>query len=270
MPYADPEKNKECVQKYYQDNREQLMEKNKKYHEENREKILEQRKKYRENNKEKIIESRKKFYKANKEKVLEKSKKLYEKNKDGRIKEYHENRKDIKKEYNKKYFKEHKGKRMEYQKEYTKCKSCKLFQTCKKNNWLCSYCNPNKKTKRLKTKELKVKTFLEEQGYKFIYNKKCNIDKSCQTYFPDFMIDCNSFFIIIECDEDAHSGYDLKCERIRENNICFALGLPCVFLRFNPDKKKIKMKTKEKVLKSYIEFYKNKEKCDNEVIYLFY
>jgi hypothetical protein len=84
------------------------------------------------------------------------------------------------------------------------------------------------------------------------------------------MIDCNSFFLIIECDEDAHSSYDPECEIIRENNICFALGLPCVFIRFNPDKKKIKMKTKEKVLKSYIEFYKNKTVCDNEIIYLFY
>jgi len=84
------------------------------------------------------------------------------------------------------------------------------------------------------------------------------------------MIDCNSFLIIIECDEDGHKSYDKNCERIRENNICFALGLPCVFLRFNPDKKKIKMNTKEKVLKSYIEFYKSKENWDNETVYLFY
>ena len=40
-------------------------------------------------------------------------------------------------------------------KNYTKCRSCGLFQTLKINNFLCSYCNPDKKTKRLKTKELK-------------------------------------------------------------------------------------------------------------------
>jgi len=243
MPYADPEKNKECLQKYYQDNKEELTEKNKKYHEENREKILEQRKKYRESNKEKIKEAKKKFYQENKDKVLTAQKEYYEENKEKHLKSQQERR---------------------------KCRSCKLFQTEKINNYLCSYCNPDKKNKRLKTKELKVKTFLEEQGYNFDYNKKCNLDKNCQTYFPDFMIDCNSFFIIIECDENAHSGYDPECERIRENNICFSLGLPCVFLRFNPDKKKIKMKIKEKVLKSYIEYYKNKENCDNETVYLFY
>lgn len=255
MPYADPEKNKECIQKYYQDNKQELNEKNKKYHEENREKMLENMKKYRESNKEQIKEYKKKFYQENKDKVKEKSKEYYEENKEGKIKEYMEVNKE---------------KRYNYNKEYKKCRSCKLFASQTENNYLCSYCNPNKKTKRLKTKELKVKTFLEEQGYKFDYNKKCNVDKSCQTYFPDFMIDCNSFFLIIECDEDGHKSYDNICERIRENNICFALGLPCVFIRYNPDKKNIKMNTKEKVLKSYIEFYKSKENCDNETVYLFY
>jgi hypothetical protein len=149
------------------------------------------------------------------------------------------------------------------------CKSCRLFLVKKKTNFLCSYCNPDKPT-RQKTKEIRVKTFLEENNYKFIYNKKCNLDNSCQTYYPDFLIDCNTFFLIIECDEDAHNNYDKDCEKIRENNICFALGLPCVFIRFNPDKKKIKMKIKEKVLKSYIDYYIAKEKCDNEVCYLFY
>ena len=115
-----------------------------------------------------------------------------------------------------------------------------------------------------------VKTFLEENNYSFIYNKKCNLDKSCQTYFPDFIIDCNKFFVIVECDEGGHKSYDYNCERIRENNIYFALGLPCVFLRYNPDKKSVKMQTKQNVLKSYIEYYINKETCDNIVEFLFY
>lgn len=67
-----------------------------------------------------------------------------------------------------------------------------------------------------------------------------------------------------------------KCEKIRENNICYSLGLPCVFIRFNPDKKEIFSKTKYIVLKSYfpnlgnIEYYKNTEKSNNIVEYLFY
>lgn len=149
------------------------------------------------------------------------------------------------------------------------CTSCRLFVVKKSNNYLCSYCNPDKKTIQ-KTKEVRLKTFLENENYKFIYNKKCNLNNSCQTYFPDFLIDCNKFFLIIECDENAHDSYDFKCEKIRENNICYALGLPCVFIRYNPDKKGVKIKTKEKILKSYIEYYVKKEESDNETVYLFY
>jgi len=60
------------------------------------------------------------------------------------------------------------------------------------------------------------------------------------------------------------------CEKIRENNICYSLGLPCIFIRFNPDKKNIKINIKYKILKSYIEYYKNSNMCNNEVCYLFY
>jgi hypothetical protein len=59
-------------------------------------------------------------------------------------------------------------------------------------------------------------------------------------------------------------------ERIREKSISLQLGLPCVFLRWNPDKKNVKMKTKLMVLKSTIDFYKEKEFIDPLTVYLFY
>lgn len=149
------------------------------------------------------------------------------------------------------------------------CKSCRLFRVNKRTNYLCSYCNGNK-TRNKKIREISLKTFLENNNYMFIYNRKCNIDNSCQTYYPDFVIDCNTFFIIIECDEDSHKSYDKSCEKIRENNICYSLGLPCVFIRFNPDKKGIGIRIKYTILKSYIEYYKNKHQIDNVVEYLFY
>jgi hypothetical protein len=255
---------------------------NKQYYKINKEKIQENHKLYYENNKQILTEKQKDYYENNKGNIIKKQKDYRENNKD-KIKEYVENNKDKILEYQKEYREMNKDKILEYQKEYQKeyrennkekikekmkCKSCKLFSVGKPP-YLCSYCNPDKTT-RQKTKELKVKTFLEEHGYTFIHNKKCNLDNSCQTYYPDFLIDCNTFFLIIECDEDAHKSYDKDCEKIRENNICFALGLPCVFIRFNPDKKGIKMKVKEKILKSYINYYMNKEHCDNEVCYLFY
>jgi len=292
------QKIKEQKKEYYEINKEKIKERKKEYREANKEQIKEYRKEYYEINKEKIKERKKEYREANKEQIKEHSKEYsenhkeqrkeyYEKNKEQikekrkeYIKEYSENHKEQRKEYSKEYRENNKEKIKEYceankqkikeqMKEYTKCRSCKLFQTRSKTKYLCSYCNPDKPT-RQKTKEMRVKTFLEECNYKFIHNRKCNLDGSCQTYYPDFLIDCNTFFLIIECDEDAHKSYPIDCEKMRENNICYALGLPCVFLRFNPDKKKVKMKVKEKVLKSYIEYYMNRESMNNEVQYLFY
>ena len=120
---------------------------------------------------------------------------------------------------------------------------CRLFIVNKKTNFLCSYCNPDKSA-YIKHKEIRVKTFLEENNYIFEYNKKCIYED--KGYFPDFKINCNKFLLIIECDEDGHKNYDNECEKMRENNICFALGLPCVFIRYNPDKKNISIKLKKK------------------------
>ena len=267
---------------YYETNKDKFKEYNKKYNENNKEK----RKEYNENNK----ENRKEYYEKYKEQILEKQKEYNKNNKEKRkeikkkyrdqnlekIKDKSKEYYDINKEKKKEYYDINKEKISEYRKEYYenniekfKCRSCRLFFVQKKSNYLCSYCNPDTPT-RQKTKEMAVKTFLEECNYTFIYNKKCNLDKSCQTYYPDFLIDCNKFFVIVECDEDGHKTYDKECEKIRENNICFALGLPCVFIRYNPDKKKVKMETKQKVLKSYIDYYTKKETSDNVVEYLFY
>jgi hypothetical protein len=151
------------------------------------------------------------------------------------------------------------------------CKECKLLQVNKKTNYLCSYCNPHKPT-RQKTKELKLKNFLKENNYNFDYNKCCTYNE--KKYYPDFIIKCNSFILIIECDEYAHTNYNKESELIRENNIRLALNETCVFIRYNPDNRKYKtknnIKTKEILLKSYIEYYINKTYCDNEKCYLFY
>ncbi len=231
---------------------EKIKEYKKEYYKNNQDKIKE----YIKNNQDKIKENRKEYHKNNKDKIKE------------YYKEYEKNNQDKRKEYKKEFYKNNKDKIKEYTKEYRKCRSCHLFQTKSKNNYLCSYCSPNS-SKRQKTKELQLKNYLEKY-YQLIHNKKVNLDNSCQTYFPDFLIDCNSFFICIECDENAHKSYNKNCELIRMNNITYSLGLPTIFLRFNPDKKGIKMKTKQIILKSYIDYYTDKKLSDNVIEYLFY
>lgn len=152
--------------------------------------------------------------------------------------------------------------------ENRKCKECKLFYVTKKNNFLCSYCNPT--TKRKKTKEEDVKNLLIENNFKFIHDKKI-INDCCFKYRPDFLFDCDTYFIVLEVDEDAHDSYDKECEIIRMNNISIGLGLPCKFIRYNPDNKNFKKKEKQKKLIEILNENLYKEMLDDiEVIYLFY
>ena len=93
----------------------------------------------------------------------------------------------------------------------------------------------------------------------------------CLKYRPDFLIDCNTYFLIIECDEFAHQQYDKECEITRMNNISMGLGLPVKWIRFNPDKDFISKNVKHKILIDTIKSYMNLDFLENlDIIYLFY
>jgi hypothetical protein len=147
------------------------------------------------------------------------------------------------------------------------CTSCGLFRVVKKNDYLCYYCQP---TPRMMKKETKVKTLLEENGLKSVHNKQINND-CCLKYHPDFLFDCTTYFVVLECDEDQHSSYDKDCELIRMNNISTGLGLPTLFVRYNPDLPGFKVKQKHKKLLETLDKYLNMEVLEDPTpIYLFY
>ncbi len=153
--------------------------------------------------------------------------------------------------------------------KHKNCTSCNLFRVEKRTKYFCSYCNPNKSV-RFKTKELVIKSLLESNNIKFVHDKQITND-CCLKYRPDFLIDCNTYYIVLEVDEDAHSQYDKECEIIRMNNIITSVGLPTKFIRYNPDKKKISKKQKEELLIKTIKEEMCKEYLEDlQPIYLFY
>ena len=157
-------------------------------------------------------------------------KQYYEKNKEEKIKEY-------KKDYKYTPSKEQKQRwaRTAYLNRKAKqplCISCNLMNVNNKNN-LCGYCDPNSK-KKIATKEMKVVKFIQDNSIEFIHNK--SVGYTCGNYRPDILIDCNTHFIVVEIDENQHESYNQNCEMARMNNIYVALGLPTIFLRYNPDK----------------------------------
>jgi hypothetical protein len=153
-----------------------------------------------------------------------------------------------------------------------KCESCGLFEV-KRGNLICSYCNPDANKK---TKEKIVYDFLTANNIDFIYNKTTQIE--CGKYYPDFLIDCNTHFIVIECDEEQHKQYSKECEFSRMNNIYLSNGLPTIFIRFNPDffyinkiRNKTVITTKLKELLNIINIYMNKSDIEFiELIYMYY
>ena len=81
-------------------------------------------------------------------------------------------------------------------------------------------------------------TYLREEIQKefsdlnIIFDRK--IDNGCSNRRPDIFIECFTHTIIIECDENQHSGYSCENKRIME--IFEDLGnRPLVLIRFNPD-----------------------------------
>ena len=134
------------------------------------------------------------------------------------------------------------------------CQSCQLFQVriC---NTLCSICEPKNKTFK-KEKEEKLLYWLANNNYDFDYNLPCNKNSpGCQIYYPDFLFRLENYFLILECDEQAHTQYTKECEQNREINIATILGMDCVFIRYNPDSKENSEETKLKFLKERLDYY---------------
>jgi len=107
--------------------------------------------------------------------------------------------------------------------------SCSLFHVEKKP-CLCQYCKPEGNYRK-KTRVFEVKIHLDKHFGSFFHNK--SIGFICLNFRPDFLFDCSSHFIVVECDEDQHKIYDNNCEVIRMLNIYQAIGMSTIFLRYN-------------------------------------
>lgn len=159
-----------------------------------------------------------------------------------------------------------------------KCQQCNLLNILDENN-LCLYCSPVKKSEYL-TKQRKVKDFLDLSKYKiFSYDKK--ILGGCGNERPDFIFECVGYFLILEVDEYQHSHYNADCEKVRMINISQSLGMPTIFIRYNPDKFQMNNKICDlassdrfKILKNVLDEYINLNidmiQFFCSVLYLFY
>ena len=141
--------------------------------------------------------------------------------------------------------------------EHGKCKSfCKICDGSKlcRSGWCHTtgnkkyegYCvpcfvnnpeNANKPAMRNhKTKEKEVVDCVMENYPQFTWVADRRVQDGCSRRRPDLLLDMGSHIIIIEIDENKHSGYDCSCENKRLMEISQDLQhRSIVFIRFNPD-----------------------------------
>jgi hypothetical protein len=115
----------------------------------------------------------------------------------------------------------------------------------KKYDDYCSFCfhhlfpnDERTKQMRIKSKELIVKDFLEEQFEGFVHDQSLythNCDCSHRRRI-DFRKLINNTLLCIEVDEFQHKRYNKEDEDIRYNDVFMLHGGKFIFIRFNPDK----------------------------------
>lgn len=129
------------------------------------------------------------------------------------------------------------------------CPSCKLWRTGGK---LCIYCSPTSKI-RMKTKELDVVNYLRRNiDIQFEHNKSLGKDCNERHLFPDIRYDCIKYNIIVEVDEFRHRGSSYDCDKQRMYDIVAKIGLPCIFIRYNPDNKNSNKNVLVKKIEKYL------------------
>lgn len=114
------------------------------------------------------------------------------------------------------------------------CSLCKGLYTKEPNQIDCYECRMFKNPKVRHQKELEVKAILIKEGIVLEQHDK-RIKDGCSKYRPDFLIDCGTFKLIVECDEDQHRNHPKECERARMLQIFQDVGIPVQFIRYNPD-----------------------------------
>lgn len=113
------------------------------------------------------------------------------------------------------------------------CKSCGLEFTLNQNE-LCPYCEPESIQRVTKIKETEIKFLLDSNNIKYeSYDK--TIPGGCSRRRPDFLLDCKTHYICLEVDEHQHKAESYSCECVRIFDIVNSLGMPVIFLRYNPD-----------------------------------
>jgi hypothetical protein len=84
-------------------------------------------------------------------------------------------------------------------------------------------------------KENRVRDVLKARGFEYLSHDKLVDRGECVRYRPNFVLDAGTHYVVLEVDENQHMSYSCDCEQQRMINLSQAMGMPNVFVRYNPD-----------------------------------
>jgi hypothetical protein len=137
----------------------------------------------------------------------------------------------------------------EYNLAERKCKNCDRIDILNKSGICINFCSLEETDRHLKKRVKKheefINSLLDEEVNMCVYSKDTVIDSSCSLYRPDRVYHCGTHIVIIEVDENQHKSYK-NCGNTKEEKIQGEMrrmyligqsfdGLPCIFIRYNPD-----------------------------------
>jgi hypothetical protein len=116
------------------------------------------------------------------------------------------------------------------------CVKCNQLEACDEKQVCFEYCRKTEVFNfRRKHWENRVVAVLVKNIKRKFFSLDLAFDHQCNAKRPDIVYDCDTFFVIVECDEKQHRAYGDQCEINRMMLIAKAGGLPCIFIPYNPD-----------------------------------
>ena len=115
------------------------------------------------------------------------------------------------------------------------CKKCNLLAIVDENE-ICKYCNPKRWGVIRLAKQKEVEALFKKEQLEYSSTDKTIENRICGDERPDFVFEGASHFVIVEVDEDQHKSRACECEQTRMVNVSQSLGMPTIFLRYNPDR----------------------------------
>jgi hypothetical protein len=119
---------------------------------------------------------------------------------------------------------------------HRKCGSCSLFDVLDDNDH-CYACDPTTFANVRLANQKETKVYFDTHGVVYTSYDKVLDRAVCGLERPDFVHPA-PHGLITEVDEQQHRGYPCECESARMINVTGAMGLPSLFIRYNPHKYK--------------------------------